>query len=285
MQSAQGCGTRILWSCCLAFLLSGGVFQQWSASAGFADDAGKKESVGQKQNRDSSPAQTERSEAAPQIAQHRISLRIKLDSDGEPPKLSKYLLADAAEIVDPAQLDGVTREDDRVLKLRKNVRLWLHDETVIASGNQAVIQNQKNPDPTVGSLKITVSGNVRWTAGGLNASADELSVTLRPETQGAGNISGVAEFTLRGMARLDAETFKGTADEIAVTPYPAKDSLTESSMRVKLGGNATLSVNGKGTDKSRIKGGRRVQAERIEFIPSISFIRVDQARFDPNRVR
>ncbi len=272
MQFTHGRQLRNMWSCCLILSLCGWVSQQRAVSAAFADDEGRTKSVVQEQAVDRSPVQAEPPETGTQVDKRRISLRIALDTGAESQKVDQWLLADAAEIIDPAKVDGVGQEEDRVVKLRKDVQLWLDDDTVSASGDQAifVVQHQKNSKAIVQSVKMTLSGNVRWTSGGLDATANELSVTLRPADQGSESVSRMTEFTLRGRARLNGGSFTGTADRIDVAPYPAKDWHTESSMRLKLDGNATLS------GRTRNGGKFNTRGQFIEYVPNENRTRIDR---------
>src|SRR5262249_43107011 len=124
------------------------------------------------------PGHSGRLDNATEVAK-REPLRIKLDFDAKGGKIGTSLLGEAAEIIRP-EVDA--RQDTETLRLHNNVRLQLSDDSLTASADQAHIVICTDAKRTVQSVTISLTGCTSWVSGGLEAKADELAVTLRPDS-------------------------------------------------------------------------------------------------------
>ena len=256
MQPVQEHWTRNLWSC--ALVLACWTVPLAAESNSFEDAESNLGFASKDENVRGVRLKPRHSETQTRVAKRRISLS------------NQHLLIDAAEIIDPANLDDVAAKNAKVVELRERVQLWLNDDTLTAIGDHAVlvIRKQDDADVAVQSVNMTLTGNVRWTCGVLAATGNKLHVTIRSDNRAVPPYR-VTDFTLRGTARLDGGEFIGTADQIDVKNYPVKSFAAESSVRVILDENATLA---RGTRSSTNKS--KIQGRHIEFEPSKSLLQV-----------
>src|SRR6202040_844016 len=95
------------------------------------------------------------------------------------------LQAKAEEITNSASLDDDSEEAGRVIELRNRVTLWLSDGSVKAMTDEAFITPKYRDESktNVESFDIKLSGNVRWKSREFAAWANEMTVSLQPQTQ------------------------------------------------------------------------------------------------------
>jgi len=241
--------------------LTGGIFSSGPAFASPPVD--ERESVPER------PA-----DAAEPRTQRSISLQFNSEAGETDKEVDQAVFAAAGEIAESANRSQRTK-GGRLIELKEQVRLWLKDDSIQARAARAVIivQNQKNSTTTIEKLTVTLSGNARWASDGVEVTADELTIVVRPRLQPDTSVPPAIDWIVRGKAKVVGKNFEGSADRVEVSSSSETAPPGRKSLRLLLDGAATMSQI---TESGERKSG--VQAGRIEFFPNRNELKLDSAK-------
>lgn len=241
---------------------------QTTSPANDADEMPKRHSE-REQDQNGSKA-TDRDE--PTVGQE-ARFSIALHSDAATRMVDQSLLADAEEIIIPAPPPPGVQQADRVVELRRNVRVWLQDGTIHARGERAALAARfQKGSGDFAELRIDLSGNARWTSGDLKLAANDLTFNLRPAFRGDASAPCPGVMRLAGGAQVSGRHFRAQAENIFVEFSNLHGVPPEQPARLLLEGVVTFV---KLSESEGGGGGLRVQADRLEFVPRLDELKVD----------
>jgi hypothetical protein len=190
-----------------------------------------------------------------------VSRRFELHWDDRTDNTNETITIGAGEAIEVHSSDGNSAERDEVVDFRSDVQIQMPDESMAAKADGATVtvRYRDGSKTVVESMTVKLSGHARWFCGEIGASADTLTLSVRPRRPAKVSDLRQTDWTVNGQARVSGKKFAAQADQVEL----ARDfGEVEPSVRIKLQGNATLKF-----------ANSRTHASQIEYWPSRHAVR------------
>src|SRR5579872_4098124 len=142
-----------------------------------------------------------------------VSRRIELHWD-RAADTGKTITVGGGEATEVQPAGRNSAERDEVVEFRSDFQLQLPDESMAAKSDGATVtvRYRDASKTVVESMTVKLSGHAHWSCGEISASAETLTLSVRPSAPAKTSRLRQTDWTVTGQARVNGKDFAAQAD-------------------------------------------------------------------------